>query len=583
MKRFSLTLTLGIVVAAAAWAADEDFHFAIIGDRTGGHVAGVYGDVVAEINRLGPDVVVSVGDQIEGYSEDVPTLEAQWDEYWGIADGLAAPFYVCPGNHDIDNDTMLGVWKERTGREPCYSFNYEGVHFVVLDTGRWESSERWLAESGYREWLERDLAKHKKDRLTIVVYHVPFWFDTLAEGEPDPLHEIFKQNGVDAVFNGHFHVYGSAAYDGIPYTIVGSSGGGIDADAEYRGAFYQYLWCTVRGDELSWTVFKKDSAKPRDVVLAADLKTINRIEAEYVRVPSVRVGDDARDAGLTCAVHVENGTAQDFATAVRWSEVPNWTVAPATAEVALAAGESAELEFVAKPTGELYPLPEMTLAYPYRGELVHEYRTSLPACRVQPAKAAAEAPAIDGALDDACWRDAATAAYFCAPDGTACGIDPTTFYFAYDEGTLYVAARCEQEDMGALVVKGKERDDFVHADDCVGFFFLPDPQENVFYQVYVNADGVVYDIAYTFAEPAELNTEGAAAWNGDYEIATGRGDGYWTFEAAIPVTSLGVERIVAGDEWRVNFRRKEQAKGGSADWQYPIGFDPRRFGYLAFE
>ena len=581
MQRFIRTVSLALVVAAAAWAGGEDFHFAIIGDRTGGHVPGIYGDVVAEINRLGPDLVVTVGDQIEGYTEDVPTLNEQWDEYWDIADKVEAPFYVCPGNHDIYNDAMLEVWKERTYVDPCYSFDYEGVHFAVLDTGRWESSEQWLEESGYREWLEADLAKHKKARMTIVIYHIPFWFDTLAEGEPDPLHEIFKENGVDAVFNGHYHLYANAEYDGITYTMVGSSGGGIDANAEYRGAFFQYVWCTVRDDELSWTVLKKDSARPPDVVLAADIKTINRIETEYVRVPAFPFAADQAEA--TCAVFVENGTEAEVATTIQWEDAPNWKLEPATAAVTVPPGEEAEVEFVAKLTGELYPLPEVTLAYPYRGELVHEYRTSLPACRVQPVKAAAAAPAIDGELGDACWREAATADYFCAPDGGPCAISPTTFYFVYDEGNLYVAARCEQEDMEALVAKGKERDDFVHTDDCVGFFFLPDVQENVFYQLYVNADGVVYDIAYTFAEPAELDTEGAAAWNGDYEIATGRGDGYWTFEAAIPVASLGAEEIVAGDEWRANFRRKEQAKGGSADWQYPIGFDPRRFGYLAFE
>jgi predicted phosphodiesterase len=581
MKRFRLALYLEIVVAAAAWAAGEDFHFAIIGDRTGGHVAGVYEEIVGEVNRLQPDVIVSVGDQIEGYTEDVPTLEAQWDEYWGIAGGLAAPFYICPGNHDIYNDVMLGVWKARTGREPCYSFDYEGVHFAVLDTGRWESSEQWLAESGYREWLEKDLARHKKDRLTVVVYHVPYWFDTLAEGEPDPLHEIFKQNGVDAVFNGHFHLYAAAEYDGIPYTIVGSSGGDYGDEAEYRGAFFQYVWCTVRGDELSWTVFKKDSARPPDVVLASDIKTINRVETEYVRVPSFRL--EGAEAGLACAAYVKNGTAEAIAVPISWDVPANWAVEPATADVALAPGESAEVEFAARLTGELYPLPEVTVAYPYRAKLVHEYKDSLPACRVQPVKAAAEAPAIDGELGDACWRAAATADYFCAADGSPATISPTAFYFAYDEGNLYVAARCEQEDMAALVVKAAGRDAPVTSDDCVGFFFLPDPQKDVFYQIYVNPAAVVYDVAYTFAEPAELETEGPAAWNGDYEIATGRGDGYWTFEAAIPAASLGRETITAGDEWRVNFRRKEQAKRSSADWQYPIGFDPRRFGYLAFE
>ncbi len=581
MKRFTLVVLTVSIIAAAAYGAGKDFDFVIIGDRTGGHVPGVYGEIVDEINLLRPDIVVSVGDQIEGYTEDRETLNAQWDEYWEIASQLDAPFYVCVGNHDIYNDVMLEVWEERTKRAPCYSFDYKGVHFTVVDTGRWESSEAWLAESGYREWLEADLAKHKKDRMTIVVYHIPFWYDTLAEGEPDPLHDIFKANGVDAVFNGHYHLYAAAEYDGIPYTVVGSSGGGIEEEAEYLGVYFQYVWCTVRDDELAWTVLKKGSARPRDAVLVADVKTVERIETELVRVPSFPFAEGEDEAAV--AVLVENGTADEFTAAVTWEAGDNWTLEPANREVALAPGESTEVEFAARLTGELYPLPEVTLAYPFRGELVHEYENSLPACRVQPVKALASAPTVDGELDDACWGEAATATYFCAPGGGPCTISPTTFYFGYDDANLYVAARCEQEDMEALVVAAEERDDFVHTDDCVGFFLLPETGENVFYQLYVNADGVIYDIAYTFAEPAELDTEGKEAWNAECEVATARGDGYWTFEAAIPVATLGADGVAAGDRWRANFRRKEQAKGSSADWQYPIGFDPRRFGYLTFE
>jgi predicted phosphodiesterase len=573
------------IMAAAAWGAGEDFNFAILGDRTGSCVAGVYGEIVDEVNLLRPDVVVTVGDQIEGYTEDVETLGEQWDEYWEIAGKVEAPLYVCPGNHDIYNDVMLEEWKKRTYVDPCYSFDYEGVHFVILDTGRWGTSEEWLEESGYREWLEADLAKHKKDRMTVVLYHIPYWYETLAEGEPDPLHEIFKENGVDAVFSGHHHLYAAAEYDGIPYTMVGTSGGGIYEEGGYRGtfagAFFQYVWCTVRGDELSWTVLKKGSAMPPETVLVADLKTIDGIEAEYVRVLPFLFAEGDKEAALT--VFIENSTADDFTTAATWEVADNWTLEPASREVTLAPGEAAELEFAATLAGELYPLPEVTVAYPYRGELVHESKTGLPACRVQPVKALAAAPTVDGDLGDACWLEAGTADYFCAPDGGPCTISPTTFYFGYDDENLYVAARCEQEDMEALVLAAEERDAMVPYDDCVGFFFLPDPQENVFYQLYVNADGVIYDIAYTFEEPMELDTEGLDAWNAECEVATARGDGYWTFEVAIPVATLGIDGVVAGDEWRANFRRKERAKDSSADWQYPIGFDPRVFGYMTFE
>jgi 3',5'-cyclic AMP phosphodiesterase CpdA len=578
MRRFLLTVLLTLAVAAAAYAADEDFNFVILGDRTGGHVPGVYGEIVGEINRMGPEIVVTVGDQIEGYTEDRAVLKEQWDEYWKIAGALEAPLYVCPGNHDIYNDVMCEEWKSRTDREPCYSFDYKGVHFVMLDTGRWETSEDWLAESGYREWLEEDLAAHKDGRMTVAIYHIPYWYETLAEGEADPLHEILVAGGVDAVFNGHFHTYGHAEYDGIPYTMVGSSGGGIGDEAEYRGAFFHYVWCTVRGDELSWAVLKKDSARPEGAVAVADLKTIESVEYEYVQLPAVHYAEG--DVAYT--VYVENGTEKDITVPVAWDAPDNWSVEPATAEATLAPGESTEIAFTASASGDMYPLPEATISYPYSGEMIHEVTRSLSACRTQPVTAVAEKPTIDGDLGDACWAAAGRADYFCAVDGSAVTIDPTTFYFAYDEKNLYVAARCEQEDMGALVVTGAERDDFVHNDDCVGFFLWPDIQENKFYQVYANADGVVYDISYTFG-PGDLDTEGAAAWNGEYEIATGRGDDCWTFEAAIPVASLGGEDIISGDEWRINFRRKEQAKGASADWQYPIGFDPSRFGYLAFQ
>ena len=58
-----LAISLAFVVAAAAYGAGEDFDFVILGDRTGGHVAGVYGEIVDEVNLLRPDVVVTVGDQ----------------------------------------------------------------------------------------------------------------------------------------------------------------------------------------------------------------------------------------------------------------------------------------------------------------------------------------------------------------------------------------------------------------------------------------------------------------------------------------------------------------------------------------
>jgi 3',5'-cyclic AMP phosphodiesterase CpdA len=157
--------------------------------------------------------------------------------------------YLVPGNHDIWNDFSRHIWCERTGRSANYSFSYKGVHFVVLDTGQWESSDT-LPETSIT-WLKEDLSLHKDALLTFVFFHKPFWYLTVRLGREDMLHEIFKTYGVDAVFTGHLHFYFSAKYDGISYTIIGSSGGSLKA---IPGNFFHYALVEVGENSFSVTI-----------------------------------------------------------------------------------------------------------------------------------------------------------------------------------------------------------------------------------------------------------------------------------------------------------------------------------------
>jgi len=49
----------------------NNFQFAIVTDRTGGHRPGVFMEGIHKLNLLQPEFVMSVGDLIEGYTEDV--------------------------------------------------------------------------------------------------------------------------------------------------------------------------------------------------------------------------------------------------------------------------------------------------------------------------------------------------------------------------------------------------------------------------------------------------------------------------------------------------------------------------------
>lgn len=58
----------------------NNFQFAIVADLTGGHRSGVFEDAVKKINLMQPEFVLSVGDLIEGYTEDRDTIDEQWAE-----------------------------------------------------------------------------------------------------------------------------------------------------------------------------------------------------------------------------------------------------------------------------------------------------------------------------------------------------------------------------------------------------------------------------------------------------------------------------------------------------------------------
>ncbi|MCK4409447.1 MAG: metallophosphoesterase, partial [Candidatus Eisenbacteria sp.] len=193
MRRTFVASTVAVCLVAclcsAAAAADSEplFRFAILSDRTGGHVPGIYPQVIEEINLLNPDFVVTVGDHIEGYGEDYERSEVEWDSLMVLIGALEAPFYMTPGNHDIWDDESEAMYKTRTGFDPYYSFDYENTHFVILDNSRIDVAADFPEEQ--RDWLVADLAQHNEAENIFVFAHRPLWAQTLVLGEPDHLHD----------------------------------------------------------------------------------------------------------------------------------------------------------------------------------------------------------------------------------------------------------------------------------------------------------------------------------------------------------------------------------------------------------
>lgn len=225
-----------------------EFQFAIVTDRTGGRRPGVFARGVEKINLLQPEFVLSVGDLIEGYSEDPGMWALEWSEFESIVDGLQMPFFFCPGNHDISNVPMSAEWSRKFGRS-YYSFAYRDVLFLVLNTEDPPTDPYHIGRE-QQEWARRVLDEHQDVRWTFVIMHKPTW--TYPDAD---LVETGWQAIEDAlgsrkytVFAGHKHTYAKYTRKGREYYMLATTGGGSDLSGFANGKFDHFVWVTMKDD-----------------------------------------------------------------------------------------------------------------------------------------------------------------------------------------------------------------------------------------------------------------------------------------------------------------------------------------------
>lgn len=188
-----------------------------------------YEKAIAAANRLGPAFVVITGDLVQD-----PHDQAQVDELRRISGLLRddIPLRLAPGNCDVGTTptpALLALYRERFG-DDTYSFDHEGVHFVVLNSGICfdpaEVPDEWESLLGF---LRTDLAAARGrgvERTALFLHHPPFGTDALEAdssaaipgSQRGPLLELLRSHGVEAVFAGHWH-RNASAFDG-PMEVV---------------------------------------------------------------------------------------------------------------------------------------------------------------------------------------------------------------------------------------------------------------------------------------------------------------------------------------------------------------------------
>ncbi len=234
----------------------NSFQFAIVSDRTGGRRPGVFSKAVEKINLLQPEFVISVGDLIEGYSEDPGAWALEWSEFESKLTRFQMPFFFCPGNHDIANLPMSKEWYRKFGRS-YYDFRYQDCLFVVLNTEDEPKKDReYFFKPEQRAWLKQVLENNKDVRWTFVFLHKPVWSITKHKDPADNSTtlgwdeiEASLQGRKHTVFSGHNHVYAKSVRNGMDYYILATTGGASTLTGLKDGKFDHFCWVTMKDSE----------------------------------------------------------------------------------------------------------------------------------------------------------------------------------------------------------------------------------------------------------------------------------------------------------------------------------------------
>ncbi|MCX5738568.1 MAG: carbohydrate-binding family 9-like protein [Proteobacteria bacterium] len=201
---------------------------------------------------------------------------------------------------------------------------------------------------------------------------------------------------------------------------------------------------------------------------------------------------------------------------------------------------------------------------------------------------------VDGDLHKAPWTQLAPT-WLTPAHGrsTTREFQSTALRVCHDGERLYVAFDCEDR---AIVASHTGRNAPLYEEDVVEAFFAPDADPRHYFELETSPRNAWFEARVESPDGRRDTMRVDRDWVcADFTHAarvTGRrgdGDESWSAEWSIPFASLGVAAPRAGDRWRANFFRIDQAGGGEYSAWSPTHAEPpdfhlpHRFGVLVFE
>lgn len=201
------------------------------GDKSFSTETELYTKAVESINKLKPPFVVITGDLVN--NRKIVSQMAEFKRITAMIDPTIKVWYS-PGNHDvgqIPSRATIDSFIFDFGHDR-FSFIYRKNLFIGINTSIIKNKMAGLEEDQFK-WLSDELSENKGISHKVVFCHYPFFITDPDEAEvysnikPETRKrylELFKEDGVDAIFAGHLHKNTTAKYGAVEMTATSSAG-----------------------------------------------------------------------------------------------------------------------------------------------------------------------------------------------------------------------------------------------------------------------------------------------------------------------------------------------------------------------
>ena len=203
------------------------------------------------MRRVRADFAVQGGDHVfDALAVPKTRSLSLFEMYAKTEQDLGLKVYHTLGNHDCvgvypasgmaSNDPLYGKkYYEDHISKTYYSFDHQGVHFVVLDSIGFTPDRAYegRVDATQLAWLAKDLGAQPATKPTVVVTHIPLVTaidNYMAAIVPPPAHHgmsvansaeviaLFSGRNVIGVLQGHTHINERVEWHGVPYLTSGA-------------------------------------------------------------------------------------------------------------------------------------------------------------------------------------------------------------------------------------------------------------------------------------------------------------------------------------------------------------------------